>query len=488
MSNNIIGLIASFIFVILVIAISTILQKNKLIDDGAARKFIHIGVSNCWIIVMIFFDNIWLACIPPAAFIIMNYVSYRYNLIKSMEQKDKNSLGTVYYPISLLILVLVTFWLDMTYLGAVGILVMGYGDGLAGLIGKKFSKKKLVNNKTILGSTVMFGASFVVCLVVLTLFTPTIAITGSLLLAAIATAIELFTPHDLDNLTVPLGLALAYYLLIAIGSAATASLLIATVINGLVAVVAYRRKSLDMGGTITAIIIGITIYMSAGLTVWLLLMLFFVSSSVITQIKKSYKASLSVEYEKSRRNYKQVLSNGLMPAILSVLYFITKSDVMLIAAVTTIAVSCSDTWASEIGVLNKGKTISIINLMPVKKGESGGISYLGTISALTGSSLIALVYIIAQTFSTNESTISMMQTFVGISAIGLIGCFIDSILGATLQAKYLDSKTKLPTESKISNNKRNKKLSGIRLINNDIVNLSSSVIGGLIAVLFFHLM
>jgi uncharacterized membrane protein len=69
--------------------------------------------------------------------------------------------------------------------------------------------------------------------------------------------------------------------------------------------------------------------------------------------------------------------------------------------------------------------------------------------------------------------------------IGVIGCFIDSIFGATIQAKYIGSKTKLVTESKKSNGKQNQRISGLSFMNNDMVNLTSSIIGGIGAFIFF---
>ena len=485
MANNILGLILSFSYIALVIIVSTILQKLKLLSSEGSRKFIHIGVSNCWIILMIFFDNIWLACIPPAVFILLNYISYKFNLVKSMERQEKNSFGTVYYPISLLLMVIVTFWLNMTYLGALGILILGYGDGLAGLIGVKYGTKKIFRDKTLEGTASMFVASLVIALVVLAIFTPSIMVAGSLLIAIAATIIELFTPRDLDNLSVPIGSAIVYYLLIMAGGPTTLILLFAVVLNGAIALVAHSRKSLDLGGTIAALAVGISIYMFAGPMAWILLMLFFSTSTIITHIKKEHKARLSPEYEKSKRNYKQVLASGLIPAIFAVIYYFTKSDIMMLTLVSAIAISCSDTWASEIGILNKGKTVSIIDFKPVKKGESGGISLLGTIMSLAGSFVIAAAFACSQILYSNLSLPSILFNMITITAIGIIGCVVDSILGATIQARHIDSKTNLVTESRKSNGQINQKISGLKFMTNDMVNLVSSLIGVMIAMLFF---
>ncbi|MFA5471604.1 MAG: diacylglycerol/polyprenol kinase family protein [Acholeplasmataceae bacterium] len=218
--NNIWGLIVSYVFIFLVIGISTVLQKKNVLKDEGARKFIHIGVAHWWIIAMVFFDNVYFAIIPPITFIILNYASYKMNLIKSMERGGKGNLGTVYFPISLLILVLLTFT-DVigasTYIGAIGILIMGYGDGLAAVIGKKYGKHPLAFGKSFEGSITMFIVSFLVTFVILIRYgSLASAVLVGLGVAIAGTVIELFTPKGLDNLTVPLGTAILAFILLLI--------------------------------------------------------------------------------------------------------------------------------------------------------------------------------------------------------------------------------------------------------------------------------
>jgi phytol kinase len=210
----------SFIFVFLVIGLSTFLQNKQLLDDEGARKFVHISVSNWWFFVL-FFNQLLYALIAPVAFILLNYLSYKNNIFKALERSGQSDLGTVYFPISLLILVLFTFLVgaDKTYqfAAATGILVLGYGDGLAAVIGKKFGKKKLNHGKTFVGSSVMFIVSILVTISVLLIYQPSlplyVSILTIILVAFTATLIELLTPKGLDNLTIPLSVTLLVTLL-----------------------------------------------------------------------------------------------------------------------------------------------------------------------------------------------------------------------------------------------------------------------------------
>lgn len=218
-TSNVWGLITSYLLIFIVIGISTVLQKKKILGDEGARKFIHIGVSNWWILAMIFFEGsqgVWYAIVPPITFIILNYLSYRLNLVKAMERGGKGNLGTVYFPISLLILVILSFGVfNNPYIGAMGILILGYGDGLAAVIGKKYGKHPLAFGKSVEGTVTMFIASLIVAVVITSMLYPILlAILISLGVALVAALVELYTPKGLDNLSVPLLVSLVFYLFI----------------------------------------------------------------------------------------------------------------------------------------------------------------------------------------------------------------------------------------------------------------------------------
>lgn len=211
---NFLGIVFSILFIFLIIGLSSYLTKKKILSGENSRKFIHIGVSNWWIIAMIFFDSYIYASIVPAIFIVVNYISYKKNIFKSME-RDGNikDLGTVYYAISLLILSIITFRMNSPEIGAMGILVMGYGDGFAALIGEKYGnlKIKFNKNKSILGSITMFIVSFIVALIISNIYGSSNVIIISFTIAFIATIVELISPIGTDNLTVPLIVSIIYY-------------------------------------------------------------------------------------------------------------------------------------------------------------------------------------------------------------------------------------------------------------------------------------
>ncbi len=217
--NNIIGIAVSFVFVFFIIGLSMILTKNGILKGESSRKFVHIGVSNWWIIAMIFFDSPIYAAIVPGCFVIINYISYKKSIFKVMEgERSKKDLGTVYFAVSLLILALITFSRGShPYVGALGILIMGYGDGFAAVFGTRYSRYsfKIWNStKTLSGSLAMFVFSFLISFVVLKTYSPGSYLLPSFALALSATIIEMFSPLGLDNLSVPLLTAWIYTILV----------------------------------------------------------------------------------------------------------------------------------------------------------------------------------------------------------------------------------------------------------------------------------
>ncbi|MBU5590262.1 hypothetical protein KQI89_00630 [Clostridium sp. MSJ-4] len=214
--NNLWGILISILFVLLVIGLSSLLTNRNIISGEGSRKFIHIGVSNWWIIAMLFFDNHYYASIVPAIFIVINYLSYKQNLFKAMERGGgKEDLGTVYFAVSLLILSFLTFQKSTTPLiGAMGILVMGYGDGFAAVVGSKFGKHKYYignNKKSIEGSLTMLIVSFIVSFTILNIYGIINGVSISLLISVIATLVEAVSPLGLDNITVPIISSALFY-------------------------------------------------------------------------------------------------------------------------------------------------------------------------------------------------------------------------------------------------------------------------------------
>ena len=213
------GMVISFVYIFGIIAVATVLNKKNIISGEGSRKFIHIAVSNWWFIAIYYFKSSFSAAIIPAIFVIINYISYKNNIFSAMERaSEENSPGTIYYAISLFILSIITFAKNSDpWIGAAGILTMGYGDGFAAILGQKYGRHKykfLNMNKSIEGSLAMLVFSFLPLLVILIVIHRLNAIGYAILISVVAMLLEALSPKGTDNLTVPLVVSFLFYALV----------------------------------------------------------------------------------------------------------------------------------------------------------------------------------------------------------------------------------------------------------------------------------
>lgn len=201
--NNLVGVIVSAIYIVAVVVTSKFMSK---FGEEASRKFIHVLLSNVWIIYMLFIDSLVPACILPIAFVIINTLSYKFKLIKSMEREENDGFGTIYYAVSMLVVSIIAYVAGDPRIGATGILIMGYGDGFAAIIGKKIKSKKYKIEKTtksIAGSLTMFIISLFISFIVLKMIGVKYLIFDSFGIAVVATILEAISIKGFDNITVP---------------------------------------------------------------------------------------------------------------------------------------------------------------------------------------------------------------------------------------------------------------------------------------------
>ena len=124
----------------------------------------------------------------------------------------------------------------------------------------------------------------------------------------------------------------------------------------------------------------------------------------------------------------------------------------------SIAAANSDTWATEIGKLSRARPIDIISGRSLNKGESGGITFIGLLGAISGSLIIAIIG-----YFLNMNTSYLIIVFIS----GFLGSLFDSILGSTLQSRFILMDGKTIKEEKEQDSYL---YSGLLYVNNNSVN------------------
>lgn len=251
----------------------------------------------------------------------------------------------------------------------------------------------------------------------------------------------------------------------------------------IIAYLAYRAHSLNQSGAFAAMVVGTFVFGLGGWQWAVLLLTFFITSSALSRLFKTRKQGLDEKFSKGHeRDAGQVLGNGgLAMAFVLVHAFYPESTLGWVGFAAALAAVNSDTWATELGVLNPTPPRMITDFRKrVEKGTSGGISLFGTLASLLGSAIIALP---ASFFAGNWSLIPI------ITFAGLCGSLFDSLLGATVQAMYYCPKDKKETEKFPLHTCGTETIHirGWRWLNNDWVNFACGALGIVIAFLLIGL-
>ena len=218
MSQNAIGLLASYLYVFAVLALGEVLRRWRGYPIEFTRKFVHVGVGMwAWGTVALFEDRLW-AIIPPLTFVGLNYISYKRDLFASMETGEEGNLGTVYFPLSFAAAILWLWPWPALLVGA--LMVMTWGDATAAVVGKRWGKHLYRTGKALRsweGSLAMMLAGWIAVTVALHSLGGLglgLAMSYAGVVSAIATLVEGITPWQIDNLTVPLASGLILYWLL----------------------------------------------------------------------------------------------------------------------------------------------------------------------------------------------------------------------------------------------------------------------------------
>ncbi len=191
--------------------ISIIFKKYNKDSKEIVRKIIHIGIGPLIPIAQFLKINQNSALIFTGIVSLMVFINYTYKLFPTIEDVERKSYGTLFYCLSLFILIYL-FWDEDPYALISGFFIMTFGDGLAGLIGKSFNSKSWIvfnQKKSLFGTMTMFLTSFIV------VFSIGYAQQNNLTLnyftiAFFATLLEQFSVLGIDNFIVPISSALFF--------------------------------------------------------------------------------------------------------------------------------------------------------------------------------------------------------------------------------------------------------------------------------------
>lgn len=254
-----------------------------------------------------------------------------------------------------------------------------------------------------------------------------------------------------------------------IARAAAGALIAAAIAGG-----AWRSRSLSRSGAAAAFLVG-ALAIAAGWVWGALLILYFLSSSLLSRMGAALKAQRSgaIVEKGGARDATQVLANGAVFALAAALQLIHPSELWLAAGAGALASSAADTWGTEIGMLSKSSPRLITTWRKVPTGTSGGVSATGLVATVAGALFVSLAVWLVQ---------RNVRVALAVSVGGLVGAFVDSLSGALWQSRRRCVHCKSATERLVHTcGMRTERTGGLAWLNNDGVNAACTLVGSLVS-------
>jgi len=483
MNNLFLDLVASewylfllfFISIVILISLSELSLRKKMFSNHTNRLIIHITVG----IAVSLTPHIFTSSLQPALlafiFFLINLISYKNNILNSFHSIGRVSYGTLFFPISYL-LIAIPFW-DYPNHITISLMLLAIADPVASIVGENIngpvSYTILSDKKTVQGSAAMFICSMIIIFILSSYFFRDwnlyFQIFAAISIGLAVTLAEAISYKGSDNLTIPITAFLFIELFNHInqsGFMIDYFLFIALIL--LILLISYKKKQLSMSGYFGAVIMAILLYGLGGSSYIYPLVVFFITSSILSHFKKN-----NIQIKKSDRNISQIYANGGVALFICIINHFYYHDLMYPCFLASVAAANSDTWGTELGKMSNNNPIDIISWHEIASGTSGGITLIGTIGSILGSLVIGLV---GHSFHISFNLLLL------VIISGVLSSIIDSILGSTVQARYISTDGFIITEKY---KKSFYLFTGSNKINNDIVNLYCTLSGPFIFLLLF---
>lgn len=201
------------------------------------------------------------------------------------------------------------------------------------------------------------------------------------------------------------------------------NLVLGVFLSTVAALASLRARFLTADGAAAATVVGTLTLGFGGWGVAALVGLFFLTSSLLTRWRGGEKRPAD---PRGARAAAQVMANGGVPAILAVVWGLTRAgplaDASAASIAAAIAAATADTWATELGLLSRTPPRLITTGRPVPAGTSGGVTATGTLAAVVGAALVA-----------GAGQWWLGAPFWVSALVGTGAMMLDSVLGATVE-------------------------------------------------------
>lgn len=213
--GNFITTALTFIYVFGLVAVMNLLVTRFGLPQDISRKITHIGAGSIIGFLPLYSDIHWSKYLNVMIFVVWIILLVQKGLfaepddeaVKTMTRTgDRRELlkGPLYFVI---VATICGTFLYKTFPGIVAMATLGWGDGIAPIIGSRYGRLKytILSNKSLEGSLSMFIFAFTASIFFIWLILPSqFDIIRILLLAFIAAVVEGCSPKEIDNILIPI--------------------------------------------------------------------------------------------------------------------------------------------------------------------------------------------------------------------------------------------------------------------------------------------
>ncbi|MEK7594390.1 MAG: hypothetical protein AAB436_01990 [Patescibacteria group bacterium] len=201
-------LILTALVVLALLVINEFWWRWRTVHGEMSRKFIHISVG-CFVATWPFFLSWRQIQFLSIAFLIIVCLSKYFKLFQAIHSVQRPTWGEIFFAASVGLITLIT---QDKWIYAAALLQMALADGLAAIIGVQFGNRRRYqvtgHPKTVIGTLTFFAVSFAILLAYSRLSGTDLPVNSMVMIGILASLIENLATRGLDNLLVPVLVAL----------------------------------------------------------------------------------------------------------------------------------------------------------------------------------------------------------------------------------------------------------------------------------------
>ncbi len=447
----------------------------------ATRRVVHALVGLTTAASLSWFASPAPVYVLAGVFVAGNAVALARGWFPGMHGAARRSVGTVVFPLALG-LCLVAGWTwgaDRVWAVQAAFAVLALADPAASLVGAHARRGRYAVGraaKSAAGSAAFALVAGAVTAASLALWRPAAWGGGEVALAAVTVALvgaaaEALGRAGWDNLTIPLAVVVVLVALdraVEDGDAVRFAWALAAGVA--FAWGTWRVRALDVSGAIAGALLAWALVAVGGVAWAVPALTFFVLSSALSRLPGGDRR------DAGGRAAGQVLANGGVGLALLALWAVRPDGATSFLAVWgaftgSLAAAAADTWATEVGTRYGGMPRRLGVGRRLAPGESGGVTPLGTLASVAGAATVGAAGLAGSGTSWVVGG--------GIVAAGVAGAAVDTLLGATLQARF-----RAPGGAVVEEADDGAPLaSGVRWMTNSAVNLVCTATGAAVGAL-----